>query len=162
MGYHKTVTLIINLLKSKNAWYETFEHSEVRTCEEAANTRPGYTIQQGSKALILKYKKEGNYLFVMFVMQGSDKLDSKKAKKLVESSSLTFASPEEVAKLTDGILVGGVPPFGNLFGLKVYADTKLFNNEKIVFNAGDRCFSIAMYSRDYREIVKPDVVDLVV
>ena len=162
MEYHKTVEIITNILKENNKWFDTFEHTEVRTSEEAAKIRPGYNLNQGSKALILKYKSAGNYNFVMFVMQGGDKLDSKKAKKLVNSSSLTFATPEEVAELTRGVKVGGVPPFGNIFGLKVYADSKLFNNEKIVFNAGDRCFSVAMYSKDYRELVSPEVVDLVI
>ena len=159
--YHKTVEVITSILKQNNKWFETFEHKEVRTSEEAAKTRPGYDINQGSKALILKYKSQSRYNYVMFVMQGGDKLDSKKAKKLVKSSSLTFATPEEVSLLTGGVQVGGVPPFGNIFGLKVYADPKLFNNEKIVFNAGDRCFSVAMYSKDYRDLVCPEVVPLV-
>lgn len=64
--------------------------------------------------------------------------------------------------LTDGVEVGGVPPFGNLFGLKVIADRRLFENEKIVFNAGDRRFSIAMRSSDYKRLVDPDIADITV
>ena len=159
--YHNTVNLILDLLNRHNAWYETFEHNEVRTSQEAAKIRPGYNLNQGAKALILKFKKDGSSNFVMFVMQGGDKLDNKRAKQLVNSSNLTFASEEEVFNLTQGVKVGGVPPFGNLWGLKIYADTKVFTNEKIVFNAGDRCFSVAMYSKDYRDIVNPVVVNLV-
>jgi Aminoacyl-tRNA editing domain len=56
-----------------------------------------------------------------------------------------------------GIQPGAVPPLGNLFNLEVIADPALFENKKIVFNAGDRTFSIAMKSADYQQIVQPQV-----
>ena len=40
-------------------------------------------------------------------------------------------------------------------------DPELFKNEKIVFNAGDRRFSIAMKSSDYRSIINPEVQNIV-
>jgi Ala-tRNA(Pro) deacylase len=55
---------------------------------------------------------------------------------------------------------GGVPPFGNLFDLGVIADQELFGNEKIVFNAGDRRFSVAMKSEDYRQLANPVVASI--
>jgi hypothetical protein len=66
-----------------------------------------------------------------------------------------------VGGLTGGILPGGVPPFGNLFNLPVIADPALFENEKIIFNAGDRRFSVAMRAADYKRIVKPEVVEII-
>lgn len=36
-----------------------------------------------------------------------------------------------------------------------------FENEKIIFNAGDRCFSMAMESKDYKSIVNPVVEEIV-
>ena len=81
-------------------------------------------------------------------------------KRLFEARDIRFATEEEVIKLTGGVLPGGVPPFGNLFDLPVVADPLLFENEKIVFNAGDRCFSVAMKSADYQKIVGPRVSDI--
>ena len=52
------------------------------------------------------------------------------------------------------------PPFGNLFDLGVFADEGIFVNEKVIFNEGDRRVSIAMYSKDYRQLVGPTVVSL--
>ena len=57
--------------------------------------------------------------------------------------------------MTDGVQPGGVPPFGNLFELPVYAVPELFDVERIVFNAGDRRFSLAMRSSDYRRLARP-------
>jgi len=39
-------------------------------------------------------------------------------------------------------------------------DPKLFQNEKIIFNAGDRRFSVAMKSEDYKKIVNPQIVEI--
>ena len=74
---------------------------------------------------------------------------------------MRFATEEEVSQTTNGVQIGGVPPFGNLFNLKTIVDPKLFLNEKIVFNAGDRRYSVAMLSQDYKNIVNPEITDIV-
>lgn len=77
--YHPTALHILNLLKQHNFWYETFEHEPVITSVDAAKLRHGYTISQGAKALIAKVDfkdKKGEY--VMFVLPGDARLDSKK------------------------------------------------------------------------------------
>ena len=160
--YHQTVEKIITLLNENNCWHETFEHKPVRTSEEAVKTRPGYTLKQGAKALIVRVKipNQGKS-FLMLVFPADKKFDNDKLKKLVEAKETRFATEEEVSDLTNGIQPGGVPPFGNLFGLKVIVDKTLLLNEKIVFNAGDRSFSIAMRSQDYKELVNPLIGDIV-
>ena len=65
-----------------------------------------------------------------------------------------------MAQLTNGVQPGGVPPFGNLFGLEVVVDPQLLQNEKIVFNAGDRSFSVGMKSADYQRIVAPRIATI--
>lgn len=158
MDYHPTVNKIINLLKENNCWFETFEHKPVRTSEEAARVRTGYTIHQGAKAIIIKVYLSGNEeKFAMLVVPGDCRFDTKKVKEILRAKNLRFATEEEVVKITSGVVPGGVPPFGNLFGLEVYCDQGLFENEKIVFNAGDQRFSITIKTEDYQKIVKPTV-----
>ena len=160
--YHPVVARITGLLDASGCSYETFAHEPVRTSEEAARTRPGYGLHQGAKALIVRTKGPGSAQdFLMLVFPAHRKLDSKKAKAALGVNDLRFASETEVAERTDGVEVGGVPPFGNLFGLPVIADPGLFENERIVFNAGDRRFSVAMRSDDYRRLVEPRVLEIV-
>jgi prolyl-tRNA editing enzyme YbaK/EbsC (Cys-tRNA(Pro) deacylase) len=158
--YHPCVTQILEILDQKNIWYEVFEHEPVRTSEEAAEARPRYELKQGTKALILRVKRSGEKFFVMVVVPGNLRFENKKVKDLLGSQDIRFAFEEEVSKITDGIKLGGLPPFGNLFNLNVYADPKVFNNEVIVFNAGDKRVSLAMKSSDYQELVHPQVADL--
>jgi len=161
MEYHKVVSKIAELLESGGYWFETFEHEPVRTSEEAGKVRTGYSLAQGAKAMIVRVKKSTtDKSFVMLVLPGDRRFDFAKVKRLFEARDIRFATEEEVIKLTGGVLPGGVPPFGNLFDLPVVADPLLFENEKIVFNAGDRCFSVAMKSADYQKIVGPRVSDI--
>ena len=173
MPYHPITEKIKELLTENNSWFETFEHEPVRTSEEASKVRPGYTADHGAKAIITRVKKPGKAkstivdrptqtesefrgkFFVMFVLQGSKKFDTGKIKEQFGLTEVRFATEEEVSQITGGILPGGVPPFGNLFGLTVYADNGLIQQEKIVFNAGDRSFSVGMKTRDYVKIVRP-------
>lgn len=155
------VSKIAELLESGGYWFETFEHEPVRTSEEAGKVRTGYSLAQGAKAMIVRVKKSTtDKSFVMLVLPGDRRFDFAKVKRLFEARDIRFATEEEVIKLTGGVLPGGVPPFGNLFDLPVVADPLLFENEKIVFNAGDRCFSVAMKSADYQKIVGPRVSDI--
>lgn len=157
MEYHITVSKIVNLLKENNLWFETFEHEPVHTSEEAAKIRDGYSLKQGAKALIVRVKTAGEKYFAMLVMRGDTKFDNDKVKSLLKAKDIRFATEVEVNEITNGIQTGGVPPFGNLFGIRVIVDRGLFSNEKIVFNAGDRRFSVAMRSDDYKVLVKPEI-----
>jgi Ala-tRNA(Pro) deacylase len=96
----------------------------------------------------------------MLVMPADQKFDSSKVKQILHAKDIRFASEDVVEEITGGVKPGGVPPFGNLFGLEVVSDKTLYDNEKIVFNAG-RTTSIAMYSADYKQLVQPEVAEIV-
>ena len=184
MEFHPVVQKIKDLLEDRKIPYDYFEHEPVRTSEEASRIRPGYSLKQGAKALIVKvYLKSlvetastsntSNTIntsssngqsskedFVMLVVPGDGRFDGKKVKKLLNAKDLRFATEDEVSSLTVGVRVGGVPPFGSLFGLTTYMDPQILHNEKIIFNAGDRRVSVATSSLDYVKVEKPEVVSL--
>ena len=164
--YHPIVNKIKTLLNQHGVDYKCFEHAAVRTSEEAAAIRPEYSIAQGAKALIVLVKKkntpkEEQKKFIQIVIPGDCKFNPRKVKVVLDAKDIRFAHEEEVLKITDGVKLGGVPPFGNIFGLPVFVDKTLLVNDEIIFNAGDRSFSIAMSSKDYVAIVKPIIVCIV-
>lgn len=164
MNFHKTVKTIKDLLDNNNYWYEYFEHEPVRTSEEASKVRGNdYSISQGAKALIIRYKprNKSEKGFAMLVVPGDTKFDKKKAQAVLDTKDISFATEEQVSQLTDGIKVGGVPPFGNIFNLQVFLEKKLLENDKIIFNAGDKQVSIAIYTKDYLKLVEPKIVNIV-
>lgn len=160
--YHPVVSAITLVLDTAHIPYETFEHAPVRTSEEAAAVRPEFSLVQGTKSLIVRVKeRDGTRHFVLVVVPGDCKFDIKKLRQVLGVKDLRFAYEGEVKEVTGGVEPGGVPPFGNIFGVPVIADERVFYNETIICNAGDKRFSIAMQSADYQRIVKPQVADIV-
>jgi len=158
MEYHIVVRKIIDILESGKVWFETFDHEPVRTSEEVAKIRSGYSLKQGAKTIIIKTKtSSGLSSFSMLVLPGNKKFDNKKVKRFFKAKDIRFATGEEVEQITGGIEPGGIPPFGNLFNLQVVVDPTLLQNKKIIFNAGDRRCSIAMKSKNYIGMVKPTI-----
>lgn len=160
MGEHPIAQEIIQILEENGCWHESFQHEVVRTSEEAAQVRADYTLKQGAKAIIVRARipNEGKR-FVMLVFPADQRFAGSKVKQVLNAKDLRFATDTEVEQVTGGVKPGGVPPFGNRFGLEVVSDATLFDNEKIVFNAG-RTTSIAMRSADYRRLVAPKVADI--
>lgn len=155
---HPLADRIEQILKEQGSWYERFEHEPVRTSHEAALVRPEYGQKQGAKSLIVKGKRPGEEKqFFMVVVPGDKQFDKHKLRSATGFSDVRFASEEEVHTITNGVIPGGVPPWGNLFQILVIADEGIFTNETMIFNAGDRKVSIAMRTHDYLAIVAPTV-----
>jgi Ala-tRNA(Pro) deacylase len=185
--YYKT---IIDFLNRNNVKYKTVHHEETFTSEESARVR-GVPLSTGGKALLLKIGGNGvnnnnNNNFALFVMSASLKLNSKAIKKELKSKgkavskNIRFATSEELAEVTNGLVPGCVPPFGkpilkcnddgddNGNGdvgnddddddeyLKLYVDTSIAEeNEIIAFNAGSLTDSVIMSVQDYIRISAP-------
>lgn len=163
-SYHPVCKQIVDALKADSCWFEAFEHEAVRTSEEAAATREDYTLRQGAKAIIISVKRKAADVtkpsHAMLVFPADEKFNAKKVKAALGVKDVRFATVEMVAELTGGVEPGGVPPFGNLFGLDVYVAPELLQLEKIVFNAGDRRFSLGMTVKDYQKLVNPTVLNM--
>jgi len=175
--YYKT---IIDFLDRNNVTYKTVHHEPTFTSEESARVR-GVPLSTGGKALLLKIGDNNNNTnnFALFVMSASLKLNSKAIKKELKSKgkavckNIRFATSEELAEITNGLVPGCVPPFGkpilkcinggNDAGdgddddddeyLKLYVDTSIAEeNETIAFNAGSLTDSVIMSVQDYIRI----------
>ena len=148
---------IKDFLNSKHIRFVYVEHEPTPTSEDAARVR-GTKPEEGAKAIILKTSEEESKN-VMVVLPGNLKIDSKKVKQAIDTE-ISFEDPEVILERF-GIVVGGVPPFGNLLGegMKVLIDEKLFLNEKISFNCGKRTASITISSIDYKKAMR-DVAEI--
>ena len=54
-----------------------------------------------------------------------------------------------------------MPPFGNLYGIPVYVDQTLTEDERIVFQAGTHTDTIRMSYADFASLVSPMIVEVV-
>lgn len=151
---------VIAKLESAGLTITKSHHAPVKTSEEASRIR-GLPLECGAKAIVMSVKLKGDISsFVLFVMSATHKLDSKKARKLVEGcKSMSFATPEQVKTLT-GCIPGAVPPFGSVFGIPTFMDVSLQKvGEFIDFNAGLRTDSVRMRQADYEQVELPTIAE---
>ena len=143
--------------------FKTLHHEETRTSEEAARVR-GVDLKIGGKALVVKIKDgDDGDAFAVFVLSASRKLHTKTIKKEFKSKNVRFATREELAALTNGLVPGSVPPFGKPVinhVINLYVDTSVTEQDTIAFNCGSLTDSVIMPVSDYLKIACPTKVFL--
>jgi len=154
MKYNDTTQAIIDRLDENNIDYEVFEHEPVTTSEEAADVRDGFSVDQGLKALIIKTYSDSEE-HAMIALPGDQKFAQKKVENALNIDDLRLADPEVIEDITDGVEIGGIPPFGSLFALETYVDKQIEDMGEVVFNAGDRKVSISISAEDYLAAEEP-------
>lgn len=108
---------------------------------------------EGVKCLILRGKNsKKNYQFNVSTQL---KLDLKAVAEIV-GEKCEFEDPLVIQERY-GLIVGGVPPFGNLLNLDNYFDEQIMSIEKVVFNCGLSTESIVMRSKDLIALVDPKI-----
>jgi nondiscriminating aspartyl-tRNA synthetase len=141
-------SLIQSFLTDKSIQYKHLEHEPTPTSEDSARVR-GTALHEGAKALILRTSKtRTNY---MVVLPGDMKIDSKKLKEVL-GENFSFEKPEVILEKY-GLVIGGVPPFGFLLGIKTYYDISILENENVSFNCGTKTQSIDMKVSDFKQAV---------
>ncbi len=81
-------------------------------------------------------RRETFRYFVMTVLPSTWRVDVKRLQDALEVRDVRLATEVEIANLFPDCQVGTMPPFGNLYGVEVYVDQLLTEDESIVFEAG--------------------------
>ena len=155
VGEENIVAKIKGILDKKGFVYDYKEHEPTPTSEDSARVR-GTMPEEGVKALILKGAKDDKN--IMVCVPGNKKIEMKKLALLL-GQRYSFEDPQ-VIKDRFGLVIGGVPPFGNILGLDTYFDDDVLDQERAAFNCGTQTQSITMKSKELVEMADGLVVDL--
>jgi Ala-tRNA(Pro) deacylase len=112
-------------------------------------------VQEMAKVVIIK---EDDW-FVMIVLQAGCHIDPLRLREVFMTDDVRLATEQEFKNLFPDCELGAMPPFGPLYGLPVYVDRSLTEDEYIVFEAGTHSDAIRMRYRDFAALVFPVVVD---
>jgi Ala-tRNA(Pro) deacylase len=145
---------IKSYLEKEKVPFESLEHSPAYSAMEIAGAQhvPG---RQMIKTVLVK----AGDLFILFVLPAIHYVDLEKLKNHLKVNDIEIAKEEEIAKLFPEYEVGAAPPFGHLYGLKVFADKIMEEDDEIVFNAGTHTNMIRMKLADFKRLVNPIFVD---
>lgn len=94
---------------------------------------------------------------VLCVLSACCNIDFGKLKELLHAKNLKLVSEDEMRKLFPDIPAGTEPPFGEFYGMPVYADNLLMENDEIVVNAGTHQDLLKLSVEDFEMLSHPTV-----
>ncbi len=94
----------------------------------------------------------------MAVVAASQFVDLEFLKAATGAPTVTLATESEFKDRFPDCEVGAMPPFGNLYGMTVYAEHDLSKDQEIAFNAGTHRVLVQMPWVDYEKLVQPKLL----
>ena len=149
-----TAEILLEFLEKNNVDYLTIQHSPAYTAQEIAASA-GIPGKELAKSVIVKVDGE----LAMAVLPASFGVNFQKLKKAVGGRQVELAAEDEFKDQFPDCELGAMPPFGNLYGLEVYVDESLAEDQDIAFNACRHSELIKMSYLDFEALVKPTVVN---
>jgi Ala-tRNA(Pro) deacylase len=133
--------------------YSVISHSPAFTAQGIAALVhvPG---QELAKSVVVKLDGE----LALAVLPASFRIDLTSLEEEADAKRADLASEEEFRDAFPECELGAMPPFGNLYGFKVYADESLTRDKEIVFNACSHRELIRMSWADFERLGRPKII----
>jgi len=141
---------ILSYLEDHGADFEHTRHPTTYTATELAHVEhvPERTV---AKTVVFL----GDEVFAMAVLPADERVDLEELRLTLGLDRLRLATEEEVAKLFPDCEIGAMPPLGPLFGLAVYVDNRLAEQQMIEFNGGTHRDEIRMSYDEFARLADP-------
>ena len=133
--------------------YVSIIHSPAYTAQEVAASAH-ITGKELAKTVIVQLDGE----MAMAVLPANRKIILQDLREVTGADQVKFVPEDEFKKQFPDCETGAMPPFGNLYGMEVYAAASLAENEEIAFNAGSHTEVIKLAYKDFERLVRPKVV----
>ena len=150
-----SVARLKDFLDSYSIRYILISHSVAYTAQGIAALAhiPGKEL---AKTVIVKL----DGALAMAVVPASGQVDLPLLRAASGAKSVEPASEMEFRTAFPECETGAMPPFGNLYGMAVFADESLAQDEEIAFNAGTHRELFRMRWEDYANLVRPRLLKL--
>ncbi len=139
-------------LRDNGVPFQVQRHTRVFTAQEVAATEhiPGKQL-----AKVVMAVADGKP--VILALAASYRVDWTKAAAVLGVTEVRLAEEQEFAATFPDCEVGAMLPFGNLYGLDVYVDQILADDETIVMRAGTHTDTLSLRYADFARRVQPSV-----
>lgn len=142
-------------LESHNAGYTLSSHHAAYTAREVASAEH-LPPREVAKVVVIF----GDAKYHMIVIPADRLVDFEEVRHKLGLSQARLATEDELTKLFPDCELGAMPPLGAMYGLPVYVDSSLLEDDTISFNAGTHRDVVHMKTADYRTLVQPTIVSL--
>jgi len=146
-------TKLKQFLDSHNIKYVSITHSKAYTAQGIAAAAH---ISGKELAKTVMISVDGN--IAMAVLPASEQVSLDALKVALKAKRVDLASERQFRDRFADCELGAMPPFGNLYDLKVYVDETLTLDKEIAFNAGTHLELIKLGYSDFSNLVQPTVL----
>ena len=149
------LTKLKQTLEANHVRYETIIHSPAFTAQGIAALAhiPGWEM---AKTVMVKLDGE----LAMVVLPAPLKVNFSNIRKATGAHKAELAQEQEFKDRFPACEIGAMPPFGNLYGMDVYVDKSLAEDEEIAFNAGTHTELLRIRFDDFNRLVRPKMCNL--
>ena len=142
-------------LYENDVHYESIPHYLSYTAQETAASAHVHGRELAKTVMVTL-----DGALAMAVLPATRRLDLNRLRAASGAREVALASEGEFQDRFPDCQVGAMPPFGNLYNLRVFADASLAEDEHIAFNAGSHDELIQIAYRDFERLVKPIIATL--
>ena len=141
-----------NYLRENRVPFEEQHHSRAVSAQEVAASEhvPGRMLAKTVMVL-------GDGEMAMLALPAPYQVDLEKAAAALGADEARLAEEEEFEDSFPDCEVGAMPPFGNLYGVPVYVEETLAEDETIVFRSGTHTETMSVSYSDFERLVEPTV-----
>ncbi len=141
---------IQDFLNDNGARFEHTTHEPSYTARQLAHT-DHVPERQVAKTVVFV----GDDCYAIAVLPADENVELTKLRVVLGLSEVRLATENELRRLFPECETGAMPPLGNLYGLPVYVDDDLAEQEFIEFSAGTHTDTLRMRFKEFARLVKP-------
>lgn len=144
------ISSLLEYLDKHGVQYTVMTHSPAYTAQgiAALSHTPG---KQMVKSVVVNVDGE----LTLAVLPASFQVDFGLLKRAIRAKNVQIASEDEFKDSFPECELGAMPPFGNVYGMRVIADESLTRDKEITFNACSHRELIRMSWEDFRMLAQP-------
>jgi len=141
-------------LRQHQVPYQLQHHTQAFSAQKIAEREhvPGKTV---AKPVIVMVDST----LIELVIPASYQVDLNKLQSILGARDTRLAHESEFANVFPDCEVGAMPPFGNHYGIAVYVDKRLTEEETIVFPVGTHTDTMSLKYADFERLVHPGVIE---
>ncbi len=140
-------------LNERKTKYLSIQHSPAYTAQEVAQSAH-VSGREFAKTVIVNVDDR----LAMVVLPASETIDVSVVSRAAGGGTVMLASEDEFKNEFPDCEVGAMPPFGNLYGMRVFLSPDLAREKEIAFNAGTHTEVVVMDYQDFEALVDPATV----
>ena len=144
---------LLRYLDSNKVEYRVKEHAPAYSAHDVAVSTL-VSERELAKAILVSVDSR----FWMTVLRTDHRVNTQMIKRAFGAKQVHLAHEEDLESFFPDCQIGAMPPLGNLYGLPVMVDESLAEDEEIVFNACTHTRVIRMKFKDFKELVKPVIL----